>query len=185
MEEEWRTIKEFTNYQISNLGRIKRIVPDKYNRPLIMLKIQKDKNGYSYVELKNESITKKKKIHRLVLMSFKPIDTSELFQCNHIDGNKQNNCIYNLEWVTASENVQHAFKIGIKTISRNTKNKMSLKKKGESNLFHKLTEENIKEIKFLLEQDILSQKEIAKIFGVVQTTISMIKLNKAWSHIKS
>ena len=49
-------------------------------------------------------------VHRLVMETFNPIDNSQLLQVNHKDGNKHNNNINNLEWVTNMENMHHAIK---------------------------------------------------------------------------
>jgi hypothetical protein len=46
-------------------------------------------------------------------MAFKPISNQQDFECNHIDGNKQNNCIDNLEWCTHKQNLKHAVGIGL------------------------------------------------------------------------
>lgn len=53
-------------------------------------------------------------VHRLVLQHFKPCENMDKLQVNHIDGNKDNNCINNLEWVTDSENKFHAYNKGLK-----------------------------------------------------------------------
>lgn len=63
---------------------------------------------------------KRYKIHRLVAITFIPnIDNKP--EVNHIDGNKENNCISNLEWTTSSENMQHAFKMGLAKVNKNMK----------------------------------------------------------------
>ncbi len=113
MEEEWKVISSHPEYQVSNYGKVKRFIPDKFNRELKILKMSKDRSGYFYVNLYNKQGKKKYKIHRLLLLAFKPINNPELYQCNHIDGNKQNNNINNLEWCTGSENIKHAYRIGL------------------------------------------------------------------------
>lgn len=68
--------------------------------------------GYNYLCTKDKSY----KIHRIVCMAFKPIEGKDKYddykdlQVNHIDGNKLNNSVDNLEWVTQSENMNHAYK---------------------------------------------------------------------------
>ena len=58
-------------------------------------------------------------MHRLICLAFKPIEGKKIYddykdlQVNHIDGNKLNNCLRNLEWVTNQENQLHKFKIGL------------------------------------------------------------------------
>ncbi len=58
------------------------------------------------------------KVHRLVAQAFIPNIDNKL-EVNHIDGNKENNCINNLEWTTSSENMQHAFKTGLAKVNKN------------------------------------------------------------------
>ena len=77
-----------------------------------MLKPQKSKTGYMYVTLYKEKKPKKYRLHRLIAITF--IDNPEQKpQINHINGIKTDNRIENLEWVTASENLTHAYKTGL------------------------------------------------------------------------
>ena len=108
MQEIWKDIKGFEGkYKISNLGRVYSI---KNN---IILKQGYDGKKYSTVSLYN----KKQfhfKIHRLVAEAFIP-NPDNLPQINHIDGNKQNNCVDNLEWCTCSHNIKEAYRLGLMT----------------------------------------------------------------------
>lgn len=75
------------------------------------LKTSIDKDGYKKLALKDSNgTTKYYRIGRLVLLTYKPNDNSSL-QVNHKDGNRTNDILSNLEWVTCSENIQHSFKI--------------------------------------------------------------------------
>ncbi len=71
-----------------------------------------------------------------------------------------------------------------KPLSKETKDKISEKTKGENNPFHKLTEEQVIQIKLLLKEGILTQQEIADMFGVDKSTISCINCGITWSYIK-
>ncbi len=170
--ETWKDIKDYEDlYQISNFGRIKSFI--KYNGTKCrILKQNKYGRGYFFIILYKNKKRKYKLIHRLILESFKPIENSDNFECNHVDGNKENNFVENLEWCTPSENIKHAFEIGLKS------------NKGEKNPNTKLTKQKIIQIKLLIEKK-LKQKEIAKISGVSQQTISMIKTGSIWNDIKS
>lgn len=93
--EEFKKIKDYINYSISNLGNVRN---DKTGR---ILKYFQKPNGYRQVQLGREN--NPVYIHRLVAMAFvKNKDNKP--QVNHIDGDKTNNSANNLEWVTASEN---------------------------------------------------------------------------------
>lgn len=78
------------------------------------LKPSRLKSGYLRVKLYKDSQPKMFMIHRLVASAFIPNEYHK-GQVNHIDGNKQNNAVHNLEWVTQSENQIHAFKNGLNT----------------------------------------------------------------------
>lgn len=107
MKEIWKDINGFEGlYQISNLGRVKSI------RNNIILKQTYCKSNYLKVKLSKNCKQKTIQVHRLVTETFIPNPDNKP-QVNHIDGNKENNHIDNLEWVTAKENTEHAIKIGI------------------------------------------------------------------------
>lgn len=129
--------------------------------------------GYLQVQLVN-SLNKGQNflLHRLVLMMYQPNPYMNELQVNHIDGNKQNNSLENLEWVTATENMKHAIETNLLKPPRGITHGMS-----------KLTEEDIKAIILLLLEEKTTQKEIAKQFNVLENTISRIKSKKRWEHL--
>lgn len=133
---------------------------------------QKDKNGYAKVQMiSTDGKRHRYSVHRLVLENFMPIENMENLQVNHIDDNKWNNNLANLEWVTASENSKHAYSIGLKNQT------------GEHNNASKLTEENVKEIIEMLLSKKYTQAEIGKKFNVKADTIGAIKQKKNWKHL--
>lgn len=105
MSETWKVIHLNTNYEVSNLGRVR-------NKKGLLLKPQKTEKGYLRVDLSKDGKTKHYKVHRLVASAFIP-NKNNLPQINHKDENKQNNRVDNLEWCTHKENTQHAFKTGL------------------------------------------------------------------------
>lgn len=130
--EVWKDIEGYEDkYQISNLGRVKSLADNKLIERELIRKPRIGKNGYLYVNLFKGSKGKTKKIHRLVAETFIP-NPDNLPQVNHIDGNKLNNSIDNLEWVTASENVKHALRIGLTTMPSG-KNNFMYGKHGKDN----------------------------------------------------
>lgn len=111
MEEEiWKNIKGYTNYMVSNMGRmksLKRMVVRNNNRPLLVeekiLKPSVNKKGYLFICLRNNGKLKYFRLHRLVAEAF--ISNPNNYPCvNHKDENKQNNCVENLEWCTVKYN---------------------------------------------------------------------------------
>lgn len=108
------------------------------------------------------------KVHRLVMMAFNPTKNMNELEVNHIDGNKKNNKLENLEWCTTSENQIHAFKIGLKEA-----------RKGEESNFSKLTKKDVKKVFELRERGLL-QREIAEIVGCTRSNISYILRGKSW-----
>lgn len=106
MEEIWKDIKCFEGeYQISNFGNLRHFSKGEWR-----LRKNTNKTGWYFnVILYGKSHKKSCKIHRLVAEAFIPNPENKP-QVNHIDCNRQNNHIENLEWVTAKENMQHAIK---------------------------------------------------------------------------
>lgn len=115
MQEEWRDVKEYEGlYQVSNFGRVKSLsrkikYPNGHIHPYSekILKEYVTPNGYPSVALGKDGKNTRVSVHRLVANAF--IDNPDnLPQINHKDGNKQNNNIENLEWITVSNNILHA-----------------------------------------------------------------------------
>lgn len=100
--EEWKPIKGFEDYEISNKGRVKSL---KYGKERILK--YGYRNGYKIVSLNKENTKQTFKIHRLVAEAFIPNnDPINKIFVNHIDENKENNDVSNLNWMTPSENTR-------------------------------------------------------------------------------
>lgn len=129
----------------------------------------KGNTDYQLINLTLEDGTKKTfRVHRLVLLAFRPVKNSRELEVNHIDGNKINNCLENLEWCTSSENQKHAFANGLNG-----------GKKGEKSNFVKLKQTDIQKI-FELRKQGYTQKEIAQVFNCTRSNISYILNKKTW-----
>ncbi len=109
--------------------------------------------------------------HRLVMLCFSPREDAANFQVNHIDGNKLNNSLSNLEWCTNQENRIHAVKIGL-----------AARLKGEDNPASKLQERQVLDI----INDLLNHVPYSKImkkYGCSKSTISAIKNKRNWVYL--
>ena len=107
MKEVWKDIKGYKDlYQVSNFGQVKSLDRKKRNGVFIsgrLMKLSSDRYGYKYVELANiDGKRKKEKVHRLVALAFIP-NLSNKPTVNHLDEDKENNCVTNLEWATHLE----------------------------------------------------------------------------------
>lgn len=111
-KEIWRGIPGFEGYyQASTFGRIKSLPRYRHHNSSIILKPSKMPNGYLQVSLYSPKSTKNRwLVHRLIAITFLP-NIYNKPHVNHIDGNKTNNMIENLEWSTMSENIMHSYYI--------------------------------------------------------------------------
>lgn len=171
MLEVWKDIEGFEGiYQISNIGRVKSLQRIRYNTlseniKERILKPVLNTEGYHQVALYKDGKNQHPKVHRLVAIAF--LSNISLKQyINHIDGNKENNCVNNIEWCTAAENNFHTHRVLNKCC-------------GSTHHFSKLSELDVNKIKLLfVEGNTIAS--IAKLFNVSQTSISNIKNKKAY-----
>ena len=114
MEEKeiWKQIEGFNNYYISNLGNVKSVNYANNGIEKELVKVPNYK-GYLRVVLYNSNKKYKKRVSILVALHFIKNPENKP-QVNHKDGNKLNNNYCNLEWATASENIQHAYDTGLR-----------------------------------------------------------------------
>ena len=133
------------------------------------------KKGYLRVKLYDigGETYQKVLIHRLVAAAYIGNPPSPKHMINHIDGNPSNNNVNNLEWVTSSENVQHAYDTKLIDI-RN--------KSGEKHPMAKLSREEVEAIKRIANTGLVKQATIAAWFGVGRRTVQNIKYGKSWKY---
>lgn len=105
--EVWKPIKDYeVYYEVSNLGRIRTMKTGRFHQGCVA------HNGYLRIQLTYAGNKKWYPAHRLVAISFLE-NPDNLPQVNHINGNKLDNSVSNLEWISASNNVRHALKAGL------------------------------------------------------------------------
>lgn len=134
------------------------------------------KDGYIMVSLmKIGGGTTYLPFHRIKMMAFNPVDGMDKLQVNHIDGNKENNSLENLEWVTAKENIHHAWRTGLSNYNTTCGEK--------SNLSH-YTEEQAKQVFELLKTNQYTDKEIAKMTNTsARSFVSRIRRRETWKYL--
>lgn len=160
--EGFEIIKDFPNYMINKKGEIYTLNRNK------MLSQKQDKDGYFYVGLCKNGTVSTKRVHRLVLLQFCPISNPQDYVVNHIDGNKQNNNLDNLEWCTPYENLLHAIRIGIYNPN------------GEGNSHAKLSNKDVSEIRRLYKAG-YKIADIQKIYNTVTwENIKLIVTNQTF-----
>ena len=141
-----------------------------------ILKQKKELDGYIRVSLmKKTGGTTYVQLHRVLMMAFKPIENMKKLQVNHIDGNKENNILSNLEWVTAKQNIQHA-------IQNNLMNFDYLY--GEKSNLSNYTEKDAIRVIELLKSNLYTDKQISKITGYpIRSFIAKIRRKETWKYL--
>lgn len=132
-----------------------------------------DKDGYEKVRLVSADGKRHRySVHRLVLENFNPILHMDVMQVNHIDGNKANNNITNLEWCTCKENIKHA-----------TQNKLRHNQCGENNNGSKVSEQDILDMIDLYINKKMTGVEISRLYGLSDDFFGTIKRKQNWKHL--
>lgn len=164
-DEIWRFAA--AQYAVSSYGRVARL-KGHYCREDRLLIAKTHKLGYVTYGIHTAGKKQMALAHRLVALAFLPRPANEQqLMVNHIDGNKRNNQVSNLEWATRAENEAHAQLNGLKCY-------------GEKNGRAILTQAKADEIRSLRHSH--SYKELAAAFGVSVSSIGQILSNKIWNH---
>jgi hypothetical protein len=161
MSEMWLPIPHNPEYLISDMGRISR--GGKLLKPCLS---SRGRYFQIHIGLKARFL-----IHRLVLQTFIG-DPKPGFECNHKDGNKLNNALSNLEWVTRRGNVHHAFSLGLRSTP-------TCQLRGEQSPSARLNETQVLEIRSSKSNfAVLSRK-----YNVSKSAIERVVRRKTWKHI--
>jgi hypothetical protein len=172
----WKPVFEYENlYEVSNFGRVKRKEKKVYSEERNCYFIKKERicnqfvDRYKYVNLVVYGVkTKRVTLHRIIANAFIPNPQNK--PCvNHKDGNKLNNSIENLEWVTRSENTRHAYK-------------NNLIPNGENHPKSKLTNSQVIDIYKRVYSGETCIK-LSKEFNVHPETITNIKFKRMWKNV--
>jgi hypothetical protein len=161
---EWHLIPGYPNYRIASDGRVLSINSGKVMRPA------DNGRGYLFIPLRNADGKRQHYIHSLVALVFhgpRP-DGGEV---NHRDGNKRNNHADNIEYSTRSENVAHAYRLGLRKAWITC---------GEMTPLRKITRADAAHVRVLRQQG-ATNGDIGSWFGIGTSQVSRICRNHAWA----
>lgn len=183
-EEIWVPVVGYEGiYEVSNLGRIKALqITLPHYKSGTMIRKEKflkpwDKDGYRIVGLSKNRQMRTYSVHRVVAIAFMP-NLNNLPEVNHIDADKSNNKVSNLEWCDRLYNSRHAAENGLMNPI-----------KGENHWNTKLTELDVFKMRHLYESNPPSYRKpyscdkLGKLFGVSKTVVAKIIKRTSWTHI--
>lgn len=168
MQELWEDFGE--RYKVSNFGNVDSLnYRGRGKRKRIISGIN-NITGYMQAHITINGTRKTYSVHRLVAICFLP-NPNNYKEVNHIDGNKINNHVSNLEWCNHQQNADHAKKLG-------------LNPKGEKVGNAKITEAIVIQIFRLRNVEKWTQQRIADHFEIDQTTVGQVLRRKRWKHVE-
>lgn len=173
-KEEWRDVPGYEGwYQVSNLGQIRRIAPGKSTFVGRILNPKTDDHGYIRITLHKKGRGKTIRIHRIIMETFHGECPSGM-EVNHKNGDKTDNRLSNLEYVTLQENMHHSWNVlGRPNMA-----------KGEGHGMSKLTDNDVREIRRLFETGQYTKVAIGKMFNVTHKAIERVVTRRNWKHVK-
>lgn len=170
-QEIWKDVKGFEGrFSISSFGRLMshngRLKGSHILTPAI------DILGYYMTNLRSAPVNRKVRIHTLVAENFLINPHLSVRQTvNHIDGNKLNNRVDNLEWISAAENCAHAVRIGLYDI------------KGSKHPAAKVNENEVLEMRSLSDNECVSARVLAISYGLSRRNVNDIVKRRLWNHV--
>lgn len=171
--EEWREIAGYDGrYHVSDQGRVRAMYARKSIKVGQIIKGHAT-GGYHYVLLTKDGKQIHHSRHRLVLSTFAPIDGWQDLDVNHENGDKSDNTLKNLTWMTHQQNILHAMHVTKTMNPFNNIRQIGLK----------LDEEKVRHIRKLWN-DGQSQHSLAKLYNVTPMCINNIVNRKTWKHIE-
>lgn len=179
----WKPIEGFEgHYEISDHGTVRSLTRKVILRKLgamatrwqegKILKLKKDRYGYLAVHLRNGPVNIYPSVHRLVAKAF--LESVEgKNSVNHIDGDKTNNHVSNLEWNSVAENNSHRIKVLGVNFAQGERLPQTI-----------LTADSVVKIKTIFrDHPSITLQEIADQFGTSASNISAIKCGRSWTHV--
>lgn len=171
MTEAWKPVTGWP-YQVSDMGRVRRSRPSRGTSVGKILKPAVNEHGYECVVFSSNGKRRTFRVHRLVGRAFLG-PCPEGLETNHKNADKTDNRAENLEYVTSSENTQHALRSGL----------FSAQPRGIEKSQARLTDERVLKIRHWYAAGDISQKTLAVEFGVSQQLVSLIVRRKKWAHL--
>jgi len=163
--EEWRPVVGYEgHFEVSSLGRVRSVK----HKPYKVFKLQPLRTEYLQVCLSKGNVRRSKSVHQLVAQAFIPNPENKP-QINHKNGIPSDNRVGNLEWATAYENMQHAWKTKL------------IDNFGERNPLAKLNTEKVRLIRIL--QHTIDRPTLARLFGVDISNIGYVVKGITWKHV--
>lgn len=170
MKEIWKPIKGFEDiYSVSNLGKIRRDGIARGSKVGRILSLCVGSNGYYAISLHNKKNIKYTIPSNLVAQAFLG-KRPKGYVINHMDGNKLNNRVDNLEYTTYSRNIIHALDLGLRN------------GRGENHYMTKLTNKDVINIRNIYASGKIRQFEIANKYSISSSLLNNILKRKSWTH---
>lgn len=165
-----KPIPDYLGYFATKTGRIFSRISRGGKGKLFERAPQKHTSGYRYLVLAQNKKPKVRFIHHLILETFVGPRPTPLHECDHYDGNRTNNNLRNLKWVTRKENIHSTMRRGKHTM-------------GESHGMAKLTEQKVLKIRMMAATGKYSFRGLARMFNVTDGMIHNIVKRRNWRHI--
>lgn len=168
MEEEiWKPVNfDFFRdyYKVSNLGRV--IGP----KGKVLSPGKNTGTGYLGIHFCVKGRKKSTDLHRIVAITFIPNPTN-LPYVNHINGNKHDNRVENLEWINSKDSMKHAIETGLRNDF------------GSNSVNSKIKENDVLEIRRIFKEKLMNRRQIAEKYNLNKDYISLIINKRRWSHL--
>lgn len=174
-QETWKPVVGFEDwYQVSDLGRIRRSAPGRRTHVGRIVTLSRNTYGYLQADLHVNGKSHTTTVHKCVTAAFLG-PCPDGMQVDHINGDKTDNRVENLRYVTQADNIRHCYRLA-------REGRISHNGIGESHPCSKLTEEQVRMVRHLLSIG-MPATQIAKRYGVSDRAIGKILHGDTWTHV--